>query len=89
MESTDPNRNGWTPQVMASWRRTRSVVVNAAMVQPGRKREITRAEFPDCVATRMAFASRSSAVVQQLWLMASLMGRSARLENPIFWNLPQ
>ena len=37
----------------------------------------------------MAFASRSSAVVQQLWLMASLMGRSARLENPIFWNLPQ
>lgn len=74
---------------MASWRRTRSVVVNAAMVQPGRKREITRAEFPDCVATRMAFASRSSAVVQQLWLMASLMGRSARLENPIFWNLPQ
>ena len=43
VESTLPDRNGTTPQEMASCRRTRSSVVRAATAHPGRKREIIRA----------------------------------------------
>lgn len=43
------------------------------MGQAGRNREMTRAVWPEVVAARMAVASKSMAVRQQVWLMASLM----------------
>ncbi len=72
------------PQEMASCRRTFSAVVRATMGQAGRKREMTRAVWPEVVAARMAEAFSSMAAMQQVWLMARLMevepsrGRSSR-----------
>ena len=73
-----------TPQQMASWRRTFSCMVRAATGQAGRKRQIIRAVRPELVAARMALASRSLAVRQQVWVMASLMleaGITRRFSN--------
>lgn len=56
VECTSPVRNGTTPQLMASWRRTFSRMVNAAMGQAGRKREIIRVVCPELVVVRIAVA---------------------------------
>ncbi len=48
-------------------------MVRAATGQAGRKRQIIRAVRPELVAARMALASRSLAVRQQVWVMASLI----------------
>ena len=73
VEFTSPVRKGMTPQSKPICRRIFSKVVRAATGQAGRKREIIRAVWPELVAVTMAFASRSMAVRQQVWVMASLM----------------
>ena len=58
-------------------------MVRAATGQEGRNRQIIRAVRPELVATRMALASRSLAVRQQVWVMASSM---LEADTPIIFS---
>ena len=84
MELTSPVRNGITPHESDICRRTFSYIVSAPTGHAGRKRLIIRAVCPEFVAVRIALASRSFAVRQQVCVMASLIFASGVM--PLSWN---
>ena len=64
-------RIGSTPQESASLYHARSPVARPRMVMGARKRETMRTVMPLMEVTTMALASRSMAMVQAAWEMAS------------------